>query len=246
MISMDGASLFSSLFARQNVATRIAPPEPTEGDRSGSMSQTAADSGQTATAAALEYRRVERTTLQIRTQEGDVVKLKFRAKDSLSGQSATVENGETTLAELSVRARSTTRLKISVQGDLNSDELAAIQSIVEQAGALANEFFSGGTAEAATLASFLELNPEQLDQVRFRFSLRERLTYTQIGSSPVPQSAPVIESAPTVNDGADPSAAADTAAPLTGTTAPSAPAAASTADPVSPDVESTDLATQAT
>lgn len=184
MISLEGASLFSSLFANQNALAQTAAPEPAEGDRASSDDRGAvASPSQTASAAALEYRRAERTRLQIRTQEGDIVDLKFRVKDSLSARSATVENGETTLAELSVTARSTTRLKISVKGDLNADELAAIQSIVEQAGALANEFFAGGTAEAAALASSLELNPDQLDQVRLRLSLRERLTYTQIGTA---------------------------------------------------------------
>ncbi len=280
MISMDGASLFSSLFAKQSISARVAPAEAAEGDRdrsdddrrhiraatrqsarhrlagelavydrAGATTKTAAALDQGATAAALEYRRSERTTLQIRTQEGDVVRLKFRAKDALSAQSATVENGETTLAELSVRARSTTRLKISVQGDLNADELTAIQNIVDQAGALANEFYSGGTAEAAALASSLDLNPEQLDQVRLRFSLRERLTYTQIGASPVTQPTPAASTdSAAISDAVSPptTTPASTTPTSTETSAPvetDAPAVTSTNEPVPTDVEPADAAT---
>ena len=148
MTSMDGASLFSSLFANQNISTQATAPQSSEGDQDGPEYRgTVAAPTQTTGATALEYRRAERTTLQSRTQEGDLVSLKFRVKDALSARSATVDNGETTVAELRVCARSSTRLKLSVQGDLNVDELAAIQSIVEQAGTLANEFYAGGTAE---------------------------------------------------------------------------------------------------
>ncbi len=273
MISLDGASLFSSLFAKQHVSTGPAPTEAAEGDRdnaddrrpdvrtdlrqstrqrfnselalydrSGQTNETAAVSEQTTTAAALEYRRAERTTLQIRTQEGDIVKLRFRVKDSLSAESSTVENGETTLAELSVQARSATRLRISVQGDLNSDELAAIQSIVEQASALANEFFTGGTAEAASLASSLDLNPDQLAQVRMRLSLRERLTYTQISSLPAAQPALMNETSPNASDSVD---SVTDATAATTETEPSSPVVSSMPESALPDVESTEETTPA-
>ena len=186
MINIDSASLFSSLFASQNPLARTAPPDAAEGDRNRSEDRSQnVRAEETVAAAALAYRRTERTALQIRTQEGDLVRLKFSVKDALSATASTREGDETVVSELSIRARSTTRLKISVQGDLNADELAAIQSVVEQAGALANQFFSGGTADAATLAGSVESNAEQLDQVRLRLSLRERLTYTQIGASPL-------------------------------------------------------------
>ena len=217
MISLDSAGLFSSLFLKQDPAraaaelplANLSPPDDDGNDSPDNI----------VSAASLTYRRAERTALQIRTQEGDVVRLKFNVEDSLRAEAATVEDDDTVIAELSVRARSTTRVKISVQGDLNADELAAIQSVVEQAGALANEFFAGGTAEAAALASAIELNPDQLEQVRLRLSLRERLTYTQIGTAPIGQPAPaaVSDAVPTIADEAQP-------APGTVPTEPAQPA----------------------
>ncbi len=222
MISLDSAGLFSSLFLKQNpalVAAEAAPADLSPSDDDGD------DSPNTVSTASLAYRRTERTTLQIRTQEGDVVRLKFNVKDSLRAEAATVEDDETVISEISVRARSTTRLKISVQGDLNADELAAIQSVVEQAGALANEFFAGGTAEAAALASSIELNPDQLEQVRLRLSLRERLTYTQIGNAAIAQPAPaaVGAAAPAVTDAAQPLASTAPADPAQNVVATAAP-----------------------
>ena len=244
MISIDSASLFSSLFASQNPLARTAPPDAAEGDRNSSDDPSQnVRAEETVSATALAYRRNERTALQIRTQEGDLVRLKFSVKDALSATASTREGDETVVSELSIRARSTTRLKISVQGDLNADELAAIQAVVEQAGALANQFFSGGTAEAATLAGSLDLNTEQLDQVRLRLSLRERLTYTQIGASPLIQPAPPPSTGST--DVPDP---VGVPAPTNATTTPtdaqtSVASTASTAEPVPTDVEPADAAT---
>ncbi|MDH3507022.1 MAG: hypothetical protein OEQ25_07765 [Gammaproteobacteria bacterium] len=245
MISMDSASLFSSLFTSQNPLARTAPPDAAEGDRNRPDDRRQdVRAEETVSATALAYRRTERTALQIRTQEGDLVRLKFSVKDALSATASTREGDETVVSELSIRARSTTRLKISVQGELNADELAAIQSIVEQAGALANEFFSGGTAEAATLAGSLDLNAEQLDQVRLRLSLRERLTYTQIGTSPIIQPAPPPSTGST--DVPDP---VGVSAPTNATTTPteaqtSVPSTASTTEPVPTDVEPADATTE--
>ena len=270
MISLDSAGLFSSLFLKQDSALAAAEASrasssPSDDDGNDSLDQARrstssadddalalydragakidGDDENTVSAASLAYRRAERTTLQIRTQEGDVVRLKFNVRDSLRAEASTIEDDETVISEISVRVRSSTRLRISVQGDLNAEELAAIQSVVEQAGALAEEFFAGGTAEAALLASSLELNPDQLDQVRLRLSLSERLTYTQIGSSPIAQPAPaaVGASAPTVADAASPAAVAD-AATATAVSAETAPAAAPTAEGVTTEAESTDAA----
>jgi hypothetical protein len=166
------------------------------GERHNPNQEGAVKTAASLSAAAVRYQRVERTALRIETQEGDVVRLKISVKDALSAQGASIADGETVVSELSVRASSTTRLRISVQGELNDEELAAIRSVVEQAGALANDFFDSGTAEAAQLASTLELNAEQLAQVRFRLSLRESLTYTQLGVVPLAPASPAAPAVP--------------------------------------------------
>ena len=84
-------------------------------------------------ATAVEYHRAESTKLRVRTQEGDVVTLRFSARDSLEASSSVAGDDETLVAEIAVRATSTTRLRIAVQGELNADELAALATPAESA-----------------------------------------------------------------------------------------------------------------
>jgi hypothetical protein len=211
------------------------------GERHNPNQEGAAETAASLSAAAVRYQRVERTALRIETQEGDVVRLKISVKDALSAQGASIADGETLVSELSVRASSATRLRISVQGELNDEELAAIRSVVEQAGALANDFFDSGAAEAAQLASTLELDAEQLAQARLRLSLRESLTYTQLGVVPLAPASPAAPAVP-ASPAAGSTAAESEAAPVGETAAQTPPAAAQSVPPPSEpgEVEPTD------
>ena len=126
----------------------------------------------------LSYQRAERTSLFIKTQEGDVVQLKFRSQDSTQAASSELDDGETLISQVELRSRSSTRLTISVSGDLNADELAAIQRIVEQAVALADQFFEGDVGAAFESASALEIDGQQLAKVALRLKVSEQFTYT--------------------------------------------------------------------
>jgi hypothetical protein len=179
-------------------------------DRRGQLDARAAAEPEPTTTAQLAYRRTERTSLQITTQEGDVVELKFTAKDALSARAASCDDGDTPVAELAVCAKSSTRLMISVNGDINDAEFAAIQAVVDQATAVAASFFNGDVAEAFTAASAFGIDAGQLAQVSLRFSLRESLTYA--GPLSLPAAAP------------DATAPADASAPGAGEIAATSPA----------------------
>jgi hypothetical protein len=180
---------------------------------------------------ALSYRRTERTSLLIQTQEGDVVELKIKSRDALSLDSATLETGDRLLSELQLRSAGSTKISISVNGDLNADELSAIQSVVEKAGILADKFFAGDLDAAFADASALQMDGTQLASVGLRLSMRERLTYEHLGVSrpalaPPPASAPQL-AAP------EPGAAAPTAAvEAPASAAPDDPAASGTGNPL--------------
>ena len=126
----------------------------------------------------LKYRHSERTTLLIETQEGDTVRLKIKSRETATLDLSQVEDGDTVISELQLQARSRTRIAIMINGDLNDDELAAIQGIIEQAGDLANDFFAGNLEDAFTTASAFEVDAAQLANVRIRMKSSEQLTYT--------------------------------------------------------------------
>src|SRR5690606_13188218 len=97
--------------------------------------------------ASLRYRRSERAALYIETQEGDIVRLRDKVSSGLDGRVGQAR-GECDVGELGVKARSDVRIRFTVEGDLNAEELAAIRSVVEQVGGLAEELFAGDAAEA--------------------------------------------------------------------------------------------------
>lgn len=126
----------------------------------------------------MTYRRSERTTLYIRTREGDVVRLKFRSREALKLESSRTSDGESVRTELELSAKSKSTLSVQVRGNLNAEELAAIQSAIEQAGVIAEEFFAGDLAAAFDSVAALDIDGSQLARVTLNVRAREHLTYS--------------------------------------------------------------------
>ena len=83
--------------------------------------------------------------LSVRTQEGDFVKLSFDGEQSLSEsrtQTLTQDNG--TVQEFSSVARAAASFSLTIQGDLNEEELAAINKLAAEVAPLVREFFASG------------------------------------------------------------------------------------------------------
>ena len=71
--------------------------------------------------------------LSLRTQEGDLVNLSFDGEQSLSeshAQTLTQDNG--TVQEFSSVARAAASYSLTIQGDLNEEELAAINKLAAE------------------------------------------------------------------------------------------------------------------
>ncbi len=137
----------------------------------------------------LEYQRREATVLRLRTQEGDVVKLKLRSVETTSLEVGQQIDGETVVSDLALNTSSRTRLVLSIRGDINDAELAAIQSVAEQASQLAGSFFGGNLRDAFQAASEFAIDGEQLARVSLRLSVRERLNFAQAVATNPPVAA---------------------------------------------------------
>ena len=130
----------------------------------------------------------ERSTIRIRTQEGDYVKLDLRQRTSLSAADTLADEGRLTEIELD----GSTRVRLKVEGDLNDDELAAIQNVIDQAATIADDFFGGDLGEAFNNASAFAFDSTQLDRVnlRFRFEAETSVRFaTQTTPSALPPAA---------------------------------------------------------
>lgn len=100
----------------------------------------------------LEHKRVLATVdssvfseLNLKTSEGDLVGFSFDEENSLSesmSQTQTQENG--TSQKFSSVARATASYSHTVEGDLNSEELAAINKLAQEITPLARDFLASG------------------------------------------------------------------------------------------------------
>ena len=154
----------------------------------------------TSSASVLSYESElrQRSTIRIRTQEGDIVRLDLRRveESSLRDVSISDESGSFTSTEIELNSRTRTMLK--VKGDLNEAEFAAIQSVFEQAESIADEFFNGDLAAAFDMAAGIQFDAEQLARVnmRFREKLETNIAYAAIGPVSAPAFSPADQFAP--------------------------------------------------
>lgn len=118
--------------------------------------------------------------LQVTTQEGDLVDLSFATEFGFgASQSETATADGSFTQELSTEALAASQYSLSVQGDLNEDELDAIRELVDRVRPLAEEFFRNGELDLGEAVSSLtqslgviqevELELEQTIATTFRF-----------------------------------------------------------------------------
>ncbi len=163
-----------------------------------------------ASALSIESKSTQRSTIQIRTQEGDTIKFDLRRVDKLSATDISLQSdsGNANYTEVSLSSRS--RLVLKVEGDLNTAELEAIRNVFTQAEQLAEEFFAGDLNAALEVVAGLEFDSSQLAKVSMKFRSSERISAQQT----------ILQSAPATPTGAIDTVAVATATPLIPTPAP--------------------------
>jgi hypothetical protein len=133
------------------------------------------------------------------------VRLRIKVRDSATATVAGGNDGGTPVAELSVKARSSVKISFHVDGNLNAAELAAIQDVVAQVGALADQFFAGDLPAAFASAQDLNMDGSQLAKVGLRLSQRSsaweggdwpRLLPPATSVQPEPAAAPAAAESP--------------------------------------------------
>lgn len=162
----------------------------------------------------------QRSTIQIRTQEGDVVSFDLRRVERLSVSDTAIEDDSISASKTEIFASSRSRLVLRVNGDINDAERAAIQSVFDTAEDLAAEFFAGDMEAALEIAAGLQFDSEQLARVSMRFRSVERFDamqrVEQSGPAAVPvedasQPTPVLTNPGDVSDSTAPAVPADDA-----------------------------------
>ena len=104
--------------------------------------------------------------LNVRTQEGDLVSLSFSNEQSLSESRTQTQSEEFgSFQEISTTAKAASNYSISVQGDLNEEELSAINKLASEISPIASEFFSSGEFDFDDSGDILAANLGVLQEV---------------------------------------------------------------------------------
>lgn len=147
-----------------------------------------AQSGNTAresiVGAGTRFTQKQKTNLEIVTQEGDTVRLSLKSKQdvSVSGVASSSRDGTASVGLATVISGS--KFTISVEGDLNEDETAAIQNVLTKVEALSEKFFQGDVETAFAAAADLNIDTGQLASVELDLKLRQRLETVAFASTP--------------------------------------------------------------
>jgi hypothetical protein len=131
------------------------------------------------------------TDLTLRTEEGDRVKLSFQNEQSLTESEAQIRFADdVAIREISSVAVAASRYSISVQGDLNDEELEAIQRLVDGIGPIAQGFFTQGEFDFQNATHVLAGSLGVLDDIQLELERVITATFsTQISSSGAPVQA---------------------------------------------------------
>ncbi len=115
-------------------------------------------------------------SLSLTTQDGDQVSIEIsRLKESnFSGSLA--QNGTENSFELNQKQSSSSSFSLNIIGELDDDELAAIDALLQNVDAIANNFYSGHLDQAFNLASELEIDRDELSSLNLQL---QRTTTTQ-------------------------------------------------------------------
>lgn len=136
--------------------------------------------GMTSLAAAERYQRADDFSLTLKTREGDVVKVNFsRSLDAQSGGVAAKDGQGNQASRLDLSRTEKTGYEFSVEGDLNEDEITAIQNLMRDVSSVANDFYGGNVQKAFDEVSNVSFDTNQLASMNLRMSRSEQTSSVQ-------------------------------------------------------------------
>jgi hypothetical protein len=143
------------------------------------------------------------TDLSLRTAEGDLVNISFQNEQSLTeSESQTRFADDVAIREISSVAVAASRYSLSVQGDLNDEELAAIQRLVEGIEPIARDFFARGEFDFENATGVLAGSLGVIDEVELEL---ERVITATFSSQTLISGAPNQANDPVSTAPANPS-----------------------------------------
>ena len=197
-----------------------------------------------ALSATVQIARKERGSLTLTTQDGDVLRIRFRNSERQSLELSSLESSSAQATSVSLSSRERSRTRVDVEGSLDAGELKAIQDFVGKVDTLANEFFDGDVEAAFAAAAELDFDVDEIAGFSLKLSLSERVQASAVqrtttgSTAPAPppqaqpQPAPVATEVPTPAAQDTVTEAPVAAVPATPEKNAAVPAAQTTTDPL--------------
>lgn len=101
---------------------------------------------------------------ELRTQEGDRIQISAQELFQRKAQFSAIETDSVSASRFDSSTRYSSAFSISVKGDLNDDELAALDALLVQVADISDSFFAGGIEDAFNQALSLEFDSSQIAQ----------------------------------------------------------------------------------
>jgi hypothetical protein len=128
--------------------------------------------------------------LSLKTDEGDLVNLSFAGEQSLSeSRSQTITEANGAVQEFSSVARAAASYSLTVQGDLNEEELAAITKLANEISPLVKEFFANGELNLEDSTNILANNLGAIQGVELSLERTIVATFETRSVSRLPEEA---------------------------------------------------------
>jgi len=159
----------------------LAKLSPTQAKTETETEAARAPSTTSGVAVAERYQSAEDFSLKLKTRDGDEVEISFNRNVEALGRFAVSQDGEgNSAAVMDVSQSENTGYLFSVKGDLSEDELKAIQTLVQDVGKLAKDFFGGDVQKAFEQAPDVRFDASQLASMNLTMSRSESYSAARV------------------------------------------------------------------
>lgn len=126
-----------------------------------------------------EYGRAREFSFELTTKEGDKITIKASSSEGLALEAGRAGRGNNSSGALNASYSSSQSFSLSIEGDLNEDELTAINDLLGRVNDLAGQFFNGNLDAAFDQAMNMGYDAEQIGSFSLNLAQAEIQQVTQ-------------------------------------------------------------------
>ncbi|MEH6472030.1 MAG: DUF5610 domain-containing protein [Halopseudomonas sp.] len=130
----------------------------------------------TSVLAAERYQAAETLSLKVTTQDGDEVTIKFDKQSDYQSSFGGYADSSGSAVSFSVDRSESSNYRFSVEGDLDDDEIDALQDLIKDVNEIADDFFDGDVQAAFDQASEFRMDKTELASMNLQLTRSARYT----------------------------------------------------------------------